>query len=397
MNGTPQNDRLPDQRLVDRRTMLRMGAYGTGAALLGGGLLAACGSDAEEADTATDATTADTDSADSADDTATTETSAAGPASLGAASVAMGWINNVEYGGSWLALENGYYEEEGLEVEYLQGGPNAPTPTVAVAAGDAQIGVDASLRRFMDAVLEGNDFVIFGTQYQTSPGGVLSLASNPVRTPEDLVGIKFLGQEGVDITIDAVLDIAGLEKDYEFIPAGFTPDPLVEGAGDAYSCFVVNQPITLEQQFDLVEGEDFVVTTWAELGLPSYANMFFCQRTYLEENRDLLVAFLRGTIKGWELNEKDPTVAPQLAVDIYGADLGLDIVQQTRQNELQIPLMKGPLTDEKGLFWIDPATLGGDMFAALAAAGRDGLPDAASVIDLSILEAAYDGATSLLG
>ncbi|MEL6982801.1 MAG: ABC transporter substrate-binding protein, partial [Actinomycetota bacterium] len=343
---------------------------GAGAVLLGGAL-AACG-----------------------DDEGDTEAAGAG---LTSASLAMGWISNVEYGGNWLALDQGFYEEEGIEIEYLTGGPNAPAPTIAVAAGDAQIGVSASLRRFADAVIEGNDFVIFGTQYQTSPGGVLSLAEKPVRTPEDLVGIRFLGQEGVDITIDAVLDIAGLEKEYEFIPAGFTPDPLVEGAGDAYSCFVVNQPITLEEQFGMVAGEDYVVTTWAELGLPAYANMYFCQRTFLEENPDYLEKFLRATIKGWELNTtEDPGVAAALAVDEYGADLGLDINQQTRQNELQIPLMQGPLTDDKGLFWIDADTLGGEMWAALEAAGRDSLPDAESVIDLSILEAVYDGETTLL-
>ena len=366
-------DRRPQARLgraYDRRSFLRMSGYGAGAVLLGGAL-AACGDDEES--------------------------SAAEGSGLTAASLAMGWISNVEYGGNWLAIDRGFYDDEGIEIEYLTGGPNAPTPTISVAAGDAQIGVESSLRRFADAVIEGNDFVIFGTQYQTSPGGVLSLAEKPVRTPEDLVGIRFLGQEGVDITIDAVLDIAGLDKDYEFIPAGFTPDPLVEGAGDAYSCFVVNQPITLEEQFAMVAGEDYVVTTWADLGLPSYANMYFCQRSFAEENHDYLVKFLRATIKGWELNTtEDPGVAAALAVDEYGADLGLDINQQTRQNELQIPLMQGPLTEEKGLFWLDADTLGGEMWAALEAAGRDSLPDAASVIDLSVIEDVYDGETSLL-
>lgn len=371
-----RSPRRPAASTLDRRSFLRLGGYGTGAVLLGG-LLASCGDDGESsAETAT----------------------GSGGSSLTAASLAMGWIKNVEYGGNWLALENGFYTDEGIEVEYLQGGPNAPAPAVAVAAGDAQIGVESSLRRFADAVIEGNDFVIFGTQYQTSPGGVLSLAEKPVRTPEDLIGIRFLGQEGVDITIDAVLKIAGLtEGDYEFIPAGFTPDPLVEGAGDAYSCFVVNQPITLEEQFGMVAGEDYVVTTWADLGLPAYANMYFCERSFAEENHDYLVKFLRATIKGWELNaQEDPGVAAGLAVDTYGVDLGLDLAQQTRQNELQIPLMQGPLTDSKGLFWVDSDALGGEMWGALEAAGRDGLPEASSVIDLSVLEDAYDGETSLL-
>lgn len=309
--------------------------------------------------------------------------------------VAMGWIKNVEYGGSWLAIDEGFYEAEGLEVEYLQGGPNAPAPPVSVAAGDGQLGVSASMMALLDAINEGNDFVVVGTQYQTSPGAVLSMADRPVTTPEDLVGTTFLGQEGVDVLVDAVLDVAGLPRDYEFIVAGFTPDPLVEGQGDAYSCFVVNQPITLEQQ-GLVEGEDFVVTPWADLGLPSYANLFFAERTWLDEHRDTVVAFMRATIKGWELNEADPSVAAALAVETFGADLGLDLAQQTRQNELQIPLMKSELTDAAGLFRIDPEFWDGAMATAYVAAGRETAPAAADVVDLTILDDVFGDAATLL-
>lgn len=309
--------------------------------------------------------------------------------------IAMGWIKNVEYGGSWLAIENGFYEAEGIEANYLQGGPNAPTPPVAIAAGDGVIGVMPSMTTLLDAINEGNDFVVFGTQYQSSPGAVLSLADKPITTPEDLVGITFLGQEGVDVLIDAVLDIAGLPKDYEFVVAGYTPDPLIEGQGDAYSCFAVNQPITLEQQ-GMVEGEDFVVTTWAELGLPSYSNLFFAERSWLADNRDAVVGFMRATIKGWEQNEVDPAVAATLAVENYGADLGLDLAQQTRQNELQIPLMKSALTDASGLFRIDPELWDGAMTGAYLAADRETAPAAADVIDLTILDDVFGDATTLL-
>jgi ABC-type nitrate/sulfonate/bicarbonate transport system substrate-binding protein len=361
-----------------RRRFLRVGATAAGA-VVGARLLAACGGD----DDASSATTASDGNA------------SPNPAEVAALSIGMGWISNVEYAGSWHALDAGFYAEEGIDPTYLTGGPNAPSPPVAVAAGDAQIGITPSMTVFLDAINEGNDFVVFATQYQTSPGAVLSLADAPVRTPEDLVGITFLGQEGVDILIDAVLELNGLPNDYQFVPAGFAPDPLIEGQGDAYSCFLVNQPITLEQQ-GLVEGEDFVVTTWAELGIPSYANLFFCERSFLESNRDEIVRFTRATIKGWELNEVDPAVGAQLAVDVYGQDLGLDLAQQTRQNELQIPLMKNGLTDASGLMRLDPDEWDGPMADAYRASGRDEMPAAATVLDLTILDEIYGEATSLL-
>ena len=379
----------------NRRRLLATGATGIGA-LLAGRLLAACGSD-DSGSPATTGGSATTGGATTGGATTTgAATAASAPATTAELSVGMGWIKNVEYAGSWLALEDGYYDGEKIKPDYLQGGPNAPSAPVAVASGDAQIGVSASMLTLLDAINEGNDFVVFGTQYQVSPGAVLSLAAKPVETPEDLVGITFLGQEGVDVTIDAVLEIAGLPKDYDFVVAGFTPDPLIEGQGDAYSCFAVNQPITLEQQ-GLVEGEDFIVTPWAELGIPSYANLFFAQRAYVEENRDAIVRFMRATIMGWEENTKDPAVAANLAVDEYGADLGLDINQQTRQNELQIPLMEGPLTESSGLFRIDPELWDGAMADAYLASGRASMPSAADVVDLTILDEVFGDKTSLLG
>ena len=381
----------------NRRRLLVTGATGLGA-LVSARLLAACGSDdkGSPATTGGSATTAGSATTGGSATTVGATTAASAPVSTAEVSVGMGWIKNVEYAGSWMALEDGYYDSEGIKPDYLQGGPNAPSSPVAVASGDAQIGVSASMLTLLDAINEGNDFVVFATQYQTSPGAVLSLAKKPIKTPQDLVGITFLGQEGVDVTIDAVLDIAGLPHDYKFVVAGFTPDPLIEGQGDAYSCFLVNQPITLETK-GLVEGKDFIVTTWADLGFPSYSNLFFAERKYLDANRDAVVRFMRATIMGWEANATDPAVGAKLAVDKYGADLGLDITQQTRQNELQIPLMAGPLTESSGLFRIDSAQWDGPMKAAYLASGRTTMPAVADVVDLTILDDVFEGKTTLLG
>ncbi|MDT7692895.1 MAG: hypothetical protein QOI75_2262, partial [Pseudonocardiales bacterium] len=37
--------------------------------------------------------------------------------------VALGWITNVEFAGFWIAQDRGYYRQEGLNVEFIPGGP----------------------------------------------------------------------------------------------------------------------------------------------------------------------------------------------------------------------------------------------------------------------------------
>ena len=37
--------------------------------------------------------------------------------------VGMSWIPNVEYGGVWIAMEKGYFADEGLSIKHFPGGP----------------------------------------------------------------------------------------------------------------------------------------------------------------------------------------------------------------------------------------------------------------------------------
>ena len=304
--------------------------------------------------------------------------------------VALAWIKNVEYAGLLVSDHLKYYEAEGMRPDFLSGGPNSPMPSVSVSAGNAQFGFDNDFRRFMDAVLLGNDLVIVGAQYQRSPGGIISLAKRPILTPNDLVGCRFLGQDGVETIVDAVLTMAGLPVEYDYFPAGYSVAALVEGQGDAYSAFAVNQPITLQTEYGMKEGKDFFFVSWAELGLGGYANMMFCRREFLETEFDTVVGFLRGTIKGWLYNAADPSFAPELVVNGPGRDLGLEINQQKIQNEIQIEYMHSALTKEKGIFWIDPEDVEQNMYPSLRATGRTNLPPAAEIFDTRALQAAYE-------
>ena len=104
---------------------------------------------------------------------------------------------------------------------------------------------------------------------------------------------------------------------------------------------------------------------------------------------------MHATIRGWQDNATDPAVAAHLAVEKYGADLGLDLAQQTRENELQIPYTQSDLTRSSGLFRLDPERLGGPMYTAYRAAGVQPLPDVAKIVDTTVLDAVFQGRTTV--
>jgi ABC-type nitrate/sulfonate/bicarbonate transport system substrate-binding protein len=301
--------------------------------------------------------------------------------------VGLSWVSNVEYAGLWVALEKGFFREEGLAVQAVPGGPNAPPPLVGVAAGKLQIGY-TNWFPFLDAVAKNNDFVLVGVTFPISPLGILSLAAKPIRKPADLVGAKLLVQGPNErAAIDAVLTMAGLPKTVQYVQTGFSPEPLLSKQGDGYTAFVTNQAVTLERM-GLQRDKDFFFASFDELGYRTYSSCLFTSRSYLQSNRAQVVGFMKGLTRGWQEAEKDPAYASGLAVSKYGVDLGLDARQQQRQSELQLPLLRRAGSSQR-LLMLDRQAISGPMYTAARAAGRSELPAVETITDISVMEEVY--------
>lgn len=303
----------------------------------------------------------------------------------------LNWVTNVEFAGMWIAEEEGYYAEEGIETEWLAGGPNVSNTVQIVAAGEAPIGLDTNFTSFVEAVAAGADVVLIGAVYQESPLAILSLADAPINSAEDMVGKRIGSPQGQQRELDAIFTLNGLEPDYEFVPIGYDVAALVNGDVDGITAFATNQGLILEEQ-----GVDYASVSWKELGLDVYSNMVFVDRSYLEENREAVVSWMRATAKGWEKNAEDPEVAAHLALDSWGADLGLSLSQQINENVNQIPLTQSTLTESAGLLQISAEDIETYMYPLLRAAGITDLPEVSSYVDESILNEVFADSATLL-
>jgi ABC-type nitrate/sulfonate/bicarbonate transport system substrate-binding protein len=303
--------------------------------------------------------------------------------------VQLGWIPNVQYVGEWLAIERGFFAKQGLAVEWYPGGPNALPGPVVLAAGKADLAYAAWLP-FLDAVAKGNDLVMVAAVFPKNPLGILSLPRKPIRKPEDIVGSKILVQGPNERTaIEATLSLAGQPVRWTPVPAGFSPEPLLAGDGDGYTAFSANQTIVLERM-GMKWDKDFFFASFDDLGFRSYGGVLITSRAYLDKNRPVVVAYVRAQIQAWDLNDKDPAPGAKLAVEKYGVDLGLDLQQQIRQNELQKDLTQYPEPGKPRLS-LDRALIEGPMYAAARATGRNNLPDIAKIADFDVVTEAYKG------
>jgi ABC-type nitrate/sulfonate/bicarbonate transport system substrate-binding protein len=243
--------------------------------------------------------------------------------------------------------------------------------------------------QLLDAEAHGNDFVIIASMVPTTPEGLISLPRRPVLKPADLPGAGFLVQGPAERDVlDAVFKINHLAPEHRYIPAGYSPDALLAGAGDAYFCFVTNQPVIFEDM-NLKQGKDFFVARMDQFGFRVPSQLLVVERKRLTAERSTFVAFLRALLQGYIDNKKNPAYAASLVVSKYGRDYGFSLHQQTRLNQLQLELEKVPGT--RGPYWISEEQLRGSMYEVARATGRNTLPDPARIMDLSLLAEAYKG------
>jgi ABC-type nitrate/sulfonate/bicarbonate transport system substrate-binding protein len=129
------------------------------------------------------------------------------------------------------------------------------------------------------------------------------------------------------------------------VPSAPDPSALVSGQIDGYVGYSTNQGVMLQTR-----GVDIFVLDADTLGIPETAGTIYGREDFLTANRDLVVRFLKGSIKGWQwaLDHKD--AAAKLMVDKYGAP-GLDLKAQEAELVASAPFIAG---NPKGLLAIDP-------------------------------------------
>jgi ABC-type nitrate/sulfonate/bicarbonate transport system substrate-binding protein len=156
------------------------------------------------------------------------------------------WVNDAEFMGYFIAIDQGHYAAEGLEVEYFPGGPDV-IPESALLSDRADVTLTTPDTTIKAIVEQGAPFKIIGAQYQKNPIGVVSLAENPVNNPKDLIG-KTLAVPPVNVvSVDAMLKLNGITRDQvNIVPYAYDPTPLIKGEIDASIDFTTNVPYTIE-------------------------------------------------------------------------------------------------------------------------------------------------------
>ncbi len=222
----------------------------------------------------------------------------------------VGYIPNVQFAPLYVAIENGYYRDEGLDVhiDYSMENDNA----VLLGSNNIQFAILSG-----EQVLLGRGqqlpLVYVMDWYQQYPVGVTSKVSANITKPADLKGkrIGLPGTYGASyIGLIALLDSAGLtENDVTLDSIGFNQvAALSTDRDDAVVIYVANEPNVLKS-----EGIDVNVIKVSDYS-SLVGNGLVTNETTLANNPDLVQKMVRATLKGIAYVNANPDQSFQICM-----------------------------------------------------------------------------------
>ncbi|WP_136656652.1 ABC transporter substrate-binding protein [Nitratireductor sp. XY-223] len=240
----------------------------------------------------------------------------------------LGWLASNGILGEVAADKLGYYKDEGLSLEIVPGGPNIDG-VASVASGRANLGSISSSPSLMLARAAGIPIKCIAAGYQQHPFTYFSLKSNPVNTPQDLIGKKVATNGTARILLRALLAKNNInEDDLEVIVSGSDMSVLMTGQADVVTGWTTNVnalSVLGDQRVDL--------SLW-DAGIQLYANPYYVTDTTLAEHRDKVDAMIRVSAKGWGWVHENQEQACEFLVERYP---NLDLASELKA----VPLVDG--------------------------------------------------------
>ncbi|NRB05525.1 MAG: ABC transporter substrate-binding protein, partial [Rhodobacteraceae bacterium] len=192
------------------------------------------------------------------------------------------WLMSNGQIGDIVAAEKGIYKDAGIDVEFAPGGPNSAT-VPPVISGAATLGQFSETPQLFNARAGGVPVKILACGFRTGPYALTSKPEKPLRNLEDLQNVRVGVQPTARFLIDAIAAKHGIPiENITVIPVGFDKAPLVAGEVDAIGGWITNT------QALSVVGDDRIDLLVSDLGLESYADVYFATDDAVEKNAEQL-------------------------------------------------------------------------------------------------------------
>lgn len=222
------------------------------------------------------------------------------------------WVTQAQFAGYYVALDKGWYEEEGIALTIKPGGPDLIS-TDLVASGTDDFGT-ALLADIIVAIQSGKPLISISQIQQSNGLLLIAMASSGIRTPQDFVGKRvgvWLGNW--EAQFDALIFKEGLSpEDFELVSQGFSMDGFIKGELDVASAMIYNEYYTVLESG--IKPEQINIIDYADYGLDFPGDVLFTTQKLARENPDLCVRMVRASLRGWQYAIDHPEEAADIVL-----------------------------------------------------------------------------------
>jgi NitT/TauT family transport system substrate-binding protein len=219
------------------------------------------------------------------------------------ATLRLDWVPGPHHIGPVLALQRGYYAQEGIDLSVRPGKGSGSTVQVVASGSDLFGFADAGTMAV--AVSKGVPVIMVANITQLGPNGAITV-DRQLQSPKELTGktIGLVVGESAHVGLLAVAKANGIpEGAYRVISTDASTKiaALLTGKVDAIAGFRFGDYLRAYSQNPNVK-----IALFSDWGVNVLGNGYIVTTATLEKNPDLVQRFLRATLRGWQDALSDP-------------------------------------------------------------------------------------------
>jgi NitT/TauT family transport system substrate-binding protein len=258
------------------------------------------------------------------------------------------WVVQAQFAGYYAAKDQGYYEDEGLDVDIRPGGPDI-VPEQVVLGGQAEFGIN-----WLDSTLatrdKGQNIVNIAQVFTRSGMTEVTWKDSGLDEITDLKGKKvgvWLG--GNEHKLFAALNKNGIDpqKDAEIVAQPFDMELFLKRDIDAAAAMTYNELAQVLETKNADTGQlhsidELNVMKMSDLGTGALEDGIFVREDWIEdgENRETAEKFLKASFRGWIYCRDNPDACVDIVLK-NGPTLG-EGHQRWQMNEINKLIWPAP-------------------------------------------------------
>ncbi len=229
------------------------------------------------------------------------------------------WVTQAQFAGYYVAQAKGFYEEEGLNVTILPGGPDI-APTQVIAGGGADVVIDW-MPSALAAREKGLALVNIAQPFAASGLMLTCLKETGITTPADFadktLGVWFYGNEYPFLSWMSTLGLKtdGSAGGVTVLKQGFNVDPLLQKQAACISTMTYNEYWQVIEAG--IKPEELVTFKYEDQGVATLEDGLYVMEDKLADPafEEKMVRFVRASMKGWKYAEANTDEAAMIVLE----------------------------------------------------------------------------------